>query len=118
MFSVGDDLGGARRGAGRKSAKIEEDANEIYATYKAAQAKKEQHNANLAELEELKARGELVHIDLVKAQASQAAKHIREALLSLPSRLSAILADNPEPIVRERMTKEIRDILEGLSNEI
>lgn len=115
LMSLG--VGGTKIGAGRKSKETYQTTEEIYIEYKTAQAKKELHNANLAELEEQKARQELVHVDLVKQQAAQAAKIIKESLLALPSRLSAILANQSEPVVRERLTTELRKLLEDLSNE-
>lgn len=110
--------GGSRTGAGRKSVRDEEATAGAYELYKKAQAKREMHNANIAELEERKLRQELVPVAEVRQQAVQAARAVREAMLALPARLSAILADQPEPIVRQRMDKEIRKMLEVIADEL
>ncbi len=109
---------GDKTNTGRKSAADEAKVAGAYEVYKKAQAKREVHNANIAELEERKIRGELVAVSEVRQQAVQAARAVREAMLALPSRLSAILADQPEPVVRERMTSEIRKMLEVIADEL
>jgi phage terminase Nu1 subunit (DNA packaging protein) len=109
---------GNKANTGRKSARDEQAVASAYEVYNKAKAKREVHNANLAELEERKTRGELVAVSEVRQQAVQAARAVREAMLALPSRLSAILADQPEPVVRERMTIEIRKMLEVIADEL
>lgn len=109
---------GDKTNTGRKSAADEAKVAGAYEVYKKAQAKREVHNANIAELEERKIRGELVAVIEVRQQAVQAARAVREAMLALPSRLSAILADQPEPVVRERMTIEIRKMLEVIADAL
>lgn len=109
---------GDKTNTGRKSARDEAAVASSYELYKKAQAKREVHNANLAELEERKARGELVHVAEVRQQAVQAARAVREAMLALPSRLSAILAEQPEPIVRKRLDTEIRKMLETIADDL
>ena len=117
-FDFSLEFGGKQLFTGTKTGSTRQEVEKIYTKYKTAQAKKEIHNANLAELEELKARNELVHVDIVKQQASQAARIVRDYILSVPTRMSAILANQSEPVVRERLTTELRKLLEELSHDI
>ena len=110
--------GGARAGAGRKSSRDEDAVASAYVTQQKAKAKREAYKAEQAELEVKKLRGELVAVVEVRQQAIQAARTVREAMLALPSRLSAILADQPEPVVRKRMDDEIRKMLETIADEL
>ena len=114
----GSGRGGARAGAGRKSARDEDAVASAYVTQQKAKAKREAYKAEQAELEVKKLRGELVAVVDVRQQAIQAARTVREAMLALPSRLSAILADQPEPVVRKRMDDEIRKMLETIADEL
>ena len=61
--------GGSLPGAGRKAGiKIDSGA---YAVYTAARAKEKIHHAKLAEIEERKASGELIEVDMVRAEWQQ-----------------------------------------------
>lgn len=78
--------GGARPGAGRKkNVKL----GDAYARFNEARAKKEQHNAKLAEFEELERAGELVRADAVRAEWQDIFTRVRARLLSMPSKLAA-----------------------------
>lgn len=109
---------GDKTNTGRKSKAAESATEGAYIVYQKAKAKREAHNANIAELEERRLRGELIEVAAVRQQAIQAARSVREAMLAMPSRLSAILADSPEPVVRERMTAEIRKLLENIADTL
>ena len=76
--------GGARPGAGRKK---NVELGDAYTRFNQARAKKEQHNAKLAEFDERERSGELVRADAVLAEWQGIVASVRARLLSLPSKL-------------------------------
>ena len=104
--------------SGRRTARTEQSTEKDYILLQKAKAKREVFKAEQAELEVKKLRGELVPAVEVRQQAMQAARQVREAFLALPSRVSAILAEQPEPVVRDRLTAEVRKLLETIADEL
>lgn len=56
--------------------------------YQESRAKRERHNANLAELKELQARGDLLRRDIVIAREFEIARKLRDRILGFPARLA------------------------------
>ena len=83
--------GGARPGAGRKPSSPPPDQPTIEADYNAARARREQALAELAEIELGTKRGELIPADQVEQAWSAIVSVMRQRLLSLPSRLAAVV---------------------------
>jgi phage terminase Nu1 subunit (DNA packaging protein) len=106
------------RNAGRRSAHVEEQTAPIILTREKARAKEQVHKANIREMEERQMRGMLLEKHEVQAEARAVARQIREAMLAIPQRISAIIADHDEPFVRSRLEKEIRKALESLADEL
>jgi phage terminase Nu1 subunit (DNA packaging protein) len=83
----------------------------------AADLRRKQAQAALAELDLAKARGELVAAAEVERQAFKRGRELRNAFESIPSRISAVLAAESDPHkVREILAGEIREVLLVLSN--
>ena len=62
--------------------------------------------------------GELINAEQVKAAAFNKARVVRDGLLNIPDRLASVMVTcNDEKKAHEIMTKEIRMVLEELSNE-
>jgi len=68
-----------------------------------------------AELELAKERGQLVVIDDLMGEFSAALVQVRAGLVSMPSRLSGLLAHQDEDKITEQLDSEISDLLEHLS---
>ena len=81
--------GGARANAGRKT--DEERQEEGYVLYNEARAKREYHNARIAEMEERKLAGELAEVALFDATLQKLAANVRAKLISLPSKVAPSL---------------------------
>lgn len=79
--------GGSLPGAGRKEG-MKVDSGD-YAIYTKARAKEKIHHAKLAEFEERKVSGELIEVDLVRAEWQQILTNVRAKLLALPTKLAA-----------------------------
>lgn len=81
--------GGARPGAGRKTDAEREVGD--YADYNAARAKREHHNAQIAEMEARKMAGELAEVADFDATLQKLAANVRGRFVSLPSKLAPSL---------------------------
>lgn len=68
-----------------------------------------------AELELAKERGQLVVIDELMDEFAAALVQVRAGLVSMPSRLSGLLAHQDEDSITEKLDAEISDLLEHLS---
>jgi hypothetical protein len=85
-------------------------------SYHEAQAHKEHFKAKLAELEYFQKAGKLVDADEVKEAFFDLARRTREALLTIPDRISPeIAAESDADKIYDKLTKEIRDALESLN---
>lgn len=88
------------------------------ASYAQARAVKEAYEARLKKLEYDEKSGRLVPADKVKADCFKAGVIVREALLNIPSRLSAELASLSDTFEVERILRqEIHGILELCTRE-
>lgn len=85
-------------------------------TLASAQAVRTTYLAQIAKLDYEERCKNLVSADGVRVEAFRIAREIRDALLSLPDRMAGELASmNDVHEVRERLGREIRQALEGLS---
>ena len=74
------------------------------------------YKAELARLELERAKNKLVDADIVEKSAFDCARRVRDTILSLPNRLSSIIAaESSEHKVREYLTTELTKALEELS---
>jgi len=103
---------------GRKHAAVEEGSADDYKLYSAARAKRELHNANLAEMEEHRKRDSLVEVDAVNKQADAAARAVRDAFLAVPDRLASLLVGRTEKQIAMELRKEIRQTLTNVSIKV
>ena len=82
-----------------------------------SRARREHYQAELARLEALRGREELVPADQVKAEAFARARAVRDALLGLADRLAPILAATTDARECHRLlTEEHRVALRGLAD--
>jgi hypothetical protein len=87
-------------------------------TYAQARAQHERFKARLAQLELEQREGKLVEADVVKREAFRTARLVRDALLNLPDRIAAELANETNQFkVHQRLVSEIRRALEDLKIE-
>jgi len=108
--------GGARTGAGRKSAVAEDATADAYVLYHRSRAKREAHKAKLAELDERNRKRELVEAAQVRRDADKAARLVRDAFSAIPDRLSAMLLGLTEEEIRNALREEIRSTLTSISD--
>ena len=113
-----DGRGGARVGAGQKPKTVQDASGEAFVLYSRARAKKETHNAKLAELQERQLAKELIEKTQVEYEATRAARLVRDAMLAIPDRVCSLLVGLDEKEINKRLSKEIRDSLKGVSDEI
>lgn len=98
--------GGARPGAGRKK---NVELGEAYTLYNKARAKREVHQAKIAEMDERRMAGDLVEIAQVRKDVQRAAMAFRDAMLAIPGRLAAQIASlDDERDVEQMLDAEIR----------
>ena len=85
--------GGKRAGAGRKPPEVAASPAyvEAAADYNAARAKREHHNAQIAEMEARKMAGELAEVADFDATLQKFAANVRGRFVSLPSKLAPSL---------------------------
>ena len=107
--------GGRRRNAGRKPAAIEAVDRDHYTAFKAAQAKREEHRAVLAELEVRQKQAELVEASAVRRDADRAARIVRDTLLALPDRVAALLIGLDERQMATVLRNEVKAALLRIS---
>lgn len=80
-----------------------------------AKAQKEYYQAQLKKIELRKKQGELVDADEIKRSAFECARSVRDSLLGIPDRLSAVLAaETDEFKTRELLRTEITAALSRL----
>ena len=115
---MADGRGGARAGAGAKPRTVTDATGEAYVLYSKARAKKETHNARIAEMEERKISGELLDRRSVEQDADMAARTVKNSLLGIPERLASILVGRTEKEILQELRKEISITLKGISDEL
>jgi hypothetical protein len=81
--------GGARAGAGRKT--DAERSGDVYADYNAARAKREMHNAKIAEYEERKLAGELVEKVKQTQVMQQIIANAKAKFVSMPAKTAPMV---------------------------
>lgn len=116
------DMGRARNGAnaqpGREvSAPIAPvaDAGRVDAIFRQAQAQERAFNAKLAELQYKRAIGELVVAADVRVAYARRAAALRESILQIPARMSAVLAAEPDQArVHDLLQAEMHAVLAQL----
>ena len=92
--------------------------DEILGTMNLNQARtiSEIFNAKIKEVAYKKEIGELIPIKQVKKEAFEAARIVRDSLLTLPGRISSILVEKNKNEIKDILHKEIVQILENLSS--
>ena len=110
--------GGAREGSGSKPKTVKDATGPSYIEYSEARAKKERHQANLAEMEEAKKRGELVDVSQILDEADKAGRMFRDSMLSLPDRVASLLVGRSEKEILKELTTEIRATLKLVNERI
>ena len=106
--------GGARPGAGRKT--DAERSEQGYIDYNEARAKREYHNARIAEMEERKLAGELAEVALFDATLQKLAAAVRAKLLSLPSKTAPLLVGlETVAEIEAELAKSVHDALSDLA---
>jgi hypothetical protein len=106
--------GGARPGAGRKT--DAERAEQGYIDYNEARAKREYHNARIAEMEERKLAGELAEVAQFDATLQKLAANVRSKFVSLPSKLAPSLVGLESVTeIEAELTRAVYEALAELS---
>jgi hypothetical protein len=83
-----------------------------------SESRKVHYQAELAKLQTLKERGELVPVADVRQEASRIARQVRDLLLNIPTRNAAKVATmQDQEEVRALLQNEIEMALRGLANE-
>ena len=100
---------------GRKNASVEAASGDSFLQYSEARAKREFHNANLAELDERKKKSELVELLDVEREADAAARSVRSAVLSIPDRIASLLVGRSEKEIAQELRRELMAMLTDLS---
>lgn len=91
----------------------------IGTSYAKSRAVRENYQANIAKLTYEEKAGKLVKVDDVSREAFEIARTVRNSVLNIPNRLSALLANESDPNrVFEILTKELNHALEDLSDAI
>jgi len=103
---------------GRKNASVEAASGDSFIQYSEARAKREFHNANLAELDERKKKSELLEAHDVQREADAAARAVRSACLSIPDRVASLLVGRTEKEIAQELRRELMAMLTDLSIEI
>jgi hypothetical protein len=86
------------------------------AQYGSARAVREMYNARLAKIEFEKETGVLVNADQVRVAAFNAARTARDSLLSMPDRLSPVLAGEGNQFeIHRLLSEEIRRVCDELA---
>ena len=115
---MADTHGGSRENSGRRNAAYEEATTDAAILYSKSRAKEKAHKAKIAELEERKARKELVAVRDIRAEADRAGRMVKEAFTAMPDRVASLLVGRSEVEILHELRKEIHATLEGLRDEI
>jgi hypothetical protein len=109
--------GGARVNAGRKS--DEERSSEVYADYNAARAKREMHNAKIAEYEERRIAGELIERAQQTRLMQQVVANAKAKFLSMPAKTAPMVVGltsiaEVEEILRVAVHEALAELAKGV----
>lgn len=84
-------------------------------SYKEARAREKAAKAQVAELDLMERKGELIPVSVYKDELADVLTSVRSRLLNLPGRLSRELADASDPEAAERIVEQgVREALEEL----
>jgi hypothetical protein len=87
--------------------------------FQASRAKREEFAAKTAELDYRKKSGLVVETDAVKKAAFEVMRIIRDRILGVPDRVSAMLAaENSAAVVKSKLDDELRSILADAADVI
>ncbi|WP_375592192.1 hypothetical protein [Chitiniphilus eburneus] len=91
---------------------------EEYAGYQSARARRENHLADLAEIELLKARDALLERPAVEATAMECGRATRDQVLGVPRQIANELAALTDPWeIENKLTTALRKALEAAANQ-
>lgn len=110
--------GGAREGAGAKPRTVADASGEAHVIYTKARAKREQHNAALAELQLREKEGDLVDASQMRKEADAAARKVKNAFLAMPERIASILVGRTEKDILFELRREVRSTLELIADDV
>ena len=110
--------GGRREGAGGITKTVKDATAPAHVEYTEARAKKERHQANLAEMEEAKKRRELVDVAQIMDDADKAGRMFRDSMLSLPDRVASLLVGRSEKEILHELNAEIKATLKDVNEKI
>jgi len=97
----------------RQSSDDDDDEVELF-DYQESRAKREMHNANLAELKELQARGDLLRRDIVVAREFEIARKLRDRILAFPARVANFVGSD----AMKTLTMECEALVAELQEEV
>ena len=104
--------------SGRPSTRAEAATDDAYILYQRSRAKEKAHQAKIAEMNERKAKKELLDATEVLRQADRAARMVRDSFLAFPDRVASLLVGRTEAEILAELRKEIRSTLKGLTDGI
>lgn len=103
-----------------RAAKIDDDSEntqDLHKRYLKARLKSEENRARILELEREEKEKNLIPSELIKKDAYEQARIVREKLLAIPDRVATlILGLSTAAEIHEVLSKEIRQALEELAN--
>jgi phage terminase Nu1 subunit (DNA packaging protein) len=99
----------------KKQGLVKPEKKTTYQKINVAKLKKERCLATLREMDVKKRQGELVDLAEVQVLWFKKLSILRDALLSLPSRVSPIIASKDQNEIENLLNKEIHNLLEELS---
>lgn len=105
--------------AGDSGAAPRGDAPAAEGDYWDSRARREKAEADMAELKLQEQLGDLVRASDVRSTVARRAAGLREALMQIPARLSAVLAAELDPAkVHDHLHLELRQVLEQLTEPV
>lgn len=98
---------------------IKENEDIFKFSYSDARTRNEQIDVLINTIKLEKEKGKLVTIESVSKNSFEIAKKLKEGLLNIPDRLCDMLASEGDPLkVHNALTKEIKEVLEEISQEL
>ena len=93
-----------------------DDGDEAPSDYWASRARREKAEAQTAELKLAELQGQLVRADTIRAAHAKRLAGLREALLQIPARLSAVLAAEPDQAkCHDALQRELHAVLASVA---
>ena len=108
--------GGRRAGSGAKSKA--ETSSDVYAAYNAARAKREEHNAEIAEMEARKMAGELGEMSAMDEAVQKIVANAQAKALAMPHKVAPLLV-GLESIteIQAILVSAVREMLSELASD-